>query len=203
MPDQGTGVFEEIDAMVDLADHEAADIGPLEDSSTTSPAGFDEEVDDNDSSEETTIHWSADDDAFLAQRVSDAHHGENDVLGPLSTSTEIARRSPGKRPLPVTRPRKNSEAVARSVIEAIQQRRSPSDPVLVGSRNATPPKKVPFDTATLKHIVPYVRNLLHMAKQIFRDTEALQGSPKRAREKSDPPFSKAFVPPCHDDPFTS
>lgn len=199
--EQITDVIKKIDAMVDLADNEAADVGPLEDSSATSLAGFDGEDDNNDNPEDLSIHWSGDDNATLAKRVSNAENDEDDTSRPLSTSAEIAERSPEKRPLSVIGPRRNSEAVARSVIEAIQQRRSPSDPVLVGSRNTAPPKKVPFDTAMLKQTVLHVRNLLHSVEQILCDTEALQV--KRAREKSDPPFSKAFVRPWHDDSFTS
>lgn len=76
--------------------------------------------------------------------------------------------------MPTTRPRKNSEVVALSVIEALQQRRN-ADPLSPNSD--TPAKKVPFDTGTLKHIVPYVNGLMHQAKSALRETEHLYSSP--------------------------
>lgn len=191
--EQGKAIFEEIDAMVDLADQEAADTGPLAGMSrASSPSGFDDEF------EDALSHVSTENKHDVAPTVAGDDH--EDVLAPLDALGITLRRSLETTSSNGRRPRKNSEAVARSVIEAIQQRRSPSDPVLAADRSSSPQKKVPFDTATLKHIVPYVRNLLHKVKQVMREAEALQESPRRSREKSDPPFSKAFLRP-DDDPF--
>ena len=76
-----------------------------------------------------------------------------------------------------TRPRKDSEAVARSVIEALQTKRVVSDPMAL--KVAPPVKKVPFDTATLRHIVPYVNGLKRKVKDALRETEGLYSSPRR------------------------
>lgn len=75
-----------------------------------------------------------------------------------------------------TRPRKDSEAVARSVIEALQTKRTVSDPTSLPQK---PVKKVPFDTATLRHIVPYVNGVKRKIKEALREAEGLYTSPAR------------------------
>lgn len=82
-----------------------------------------------------------------------------------------------------TRPRKDSEAVARSVIEALQSKRNTSDPAAVRPVSAS--RKVPFDTATLRHIVPYVNGLKRKVKDALRETEGLYTSPRRPNSKHD------------------
>nr|POE47659.1 hypothetical protein CFP56_00990 [Quercus suber] len=76
-----------------------------------------------------------------------------------------------------TRPRKDSEAVARSVIEALQSKRAASQSTSVDSNATT--KKLPFDTATLRHIVPYVNGLKRKVKDGLREKEGLYSSPRR------------------------
>ncbi|THY19289.1 hypothetical protein D6D00_07733 [Aureobasidium pullulans] len=71
------------------------------------------------------------------------------------------------------RPRKNSEAVARSVIEALQQKRLSESGLNPEGRD-----KVHFDTATLKRIIPYVQELRDRVKKVIRDAEDLLPSPK-------------------------
>lgn len=102
-----------------------------------------------------------------------------------------------------SRPRKDSEAVARSVIEALQAKRSVSDPTAL--KTAPLAKKVPFDTATLKHIVPYVNGLKRKVKDALRETEGLYTSPRRrsppdhdhdqdaSNGDTDPPFRSPFI----------
>lgn len=75
-----------------------------------------------------------------------------------------------------TRPRKDSELVAQSVIAALQ-RRDTADSAAVQPVGAS--KKVPFDTATLRHIVPYVNGLKRRVKDAVRETEGLYSSPHR------------------------
>lgn len=94
-----------------------------------------------------------------------------------------------------TRPRKDSEAVARSVIEALQSKRSVSDPSVI-LRPVEARKKVPFDTATLRHIVPYVNGLKRKIKDALRETEGLYSSPARRTPSDDEPaFSSIFHDP--------
>lgn len=103
-----------------------------------------------------------------------------------------------------TRPRKDSEAVAKSVIEALQQKRNISDPTHGG--RSSPTKKVPFDTATLRRIVPYVQELRDKVKRALREAEGLYNSPdmgnslliqeqEEEQERDEPPFSRIFREP--------
>lgn len=72
------------------------------------------------------------------------------------------------------RPRKDSEAIARSVIEALQQKRIASD---LGATVNERLEKVHFDTATLRRIIPYVQDLRDRVKGILREAEGLYASP--------------------------
>lgn len=89
----------------------------------------------------------------------------------------------------VTRPRKDSEAMAQTVIEALQKRKSVQESVAELERTA-PTKKVPFDTATLRRIVPYVNTLTRRVKDALREAEGLHSSPNMSPRE--PPFSKIF-----------
>ena len=86
-------------------------------------------------------------------------------------------------------PRKDSEAKARSVIEALQKRRSAYEPFLDAPPiPSTPSKKVPFDTSTLRRIVPYVSTLTRKVKDTIRDAEGLYSSPLTSPLHEEPPF---------------
>nr|OQO19349.1 hypothetical protein B0A51_14457 [Rachicladosporium sp. CCFEE 5018] len=107
----------------------------------------------------------------------------------------------------LARPRKDSEAVARSVIEALQYRRSVSDPTALQPVQS---KKVPFDTGTLRHIVPYVNKLKRQVKEAMREKEGLYTSPRRRSgieteddmfddddvDDDDGPFGRIFYDPA-------
>ncbi|KAH7385620.1 hypothetical protein BKA66DRAFT_71209 [Pyrenochaeta sp. MPI-SDFR-AT-0127] len=201
-----SGMWEEVDAMIDLADQEADHDGVPRLSPPSSP-GFDE-------------------DAFEDVSGASPSNGRGrrksgspgDDVGKDSSQTNQPRRksilppnygifAPQSSPIPqksrfetppkanqttiITRPRKDSEAKARSVIEALQKRRSTYEPV-----HDAPPtpssKKVPFDTATLRRIVPYVNTLTRKVKDAIRDAEGLYTSPGTSPQHEEPPFSKIF-----------
>jgi hypothetical protein len=202
-----SGMWEEVDAMIDLADQEAEHEGVAGMSPPSSP-GFDE-------------------DAFDEAPTASPSNGRRrhksgspkDDLGLNSTQSTNPRRksilppnheifAPQSSPIPpkpifkahqkhdstpiITRPRKDSEAKARSVIEALQnKRRSVYEPAA-----DTPPtpssKKVPFDTATLRRIVPYVSTLTRKVKDSIRDAEHLYSSPNTSPQNEEPPISTMF-----------
>ncbi|KAF2260821.1 hypothetical protein CC78DRAFT_384484 [Lojkania enalia] len=204
------GMWEEVDAMIDLADQEAEQDGIPRLSPPSSP-GFDE-------------------DAFDDVSGSSPNHGRgkhkssmqaSDELGkeiahPLTQHSRPRRKSilppnrdifgPQSSPLPtirhgtpvaspdtkvyVNRPRKDSEAKARSVIEALQKRRSTHEPLTDPQAPTAATKKVPFDTATLRRIVPYVSTLTRKVKDALREAEGLYSSPSAS--PTEPPFSKIF-----------
>ncbi|USP74513.1 hypothetical protein yc1106_01787 [Curvularia clavata] len=185
-----SSTWEEVDAMIDLADQEAGhqDVAHVTPPSTP---GFDD-----DGFEEPTPspshgrgrNKSETPEQEVRKSPMPSPHPRKSILPP---NDDIF--APQSSPAPpqslfdtnhvnhdikaaLTRPRKDSEAKARSVIEALQKRRSVHEPLL-----DTPPtpssKKVPFDTATLRRIVPYVSSLTRKVKETIRDAEGLYSSP--------------------------
>lgn len=158
--------WKEVDAMIDLADQESEEQTLEPRRSPPSSPGFDFA-------------------AFEEPRSTNLNDNDN-AGSPRGaavwfTSPHTDARTNGPRSTPpstfVNRPRKDSEAVARSVIEALQSKRSASDST---ARKPSPgTKKLPFDTATLKHIVPYVNGLKRRVKDGLREKEGLYSSPRR------------------------
>lgn len=166
--DTSGGVFAEVDAMINLADQEAEEQGVSQRWSIASTSDF-----------------NADDfDTFLTSPIkpaTDEALGEDSfgtVPSNLLDRSSIALATKHSSAT-LCRPRKNSEAVARSVIQALRERTLPSDEADTHDTTGAN-KKVPFDTATLKHIVPYVNGLMRQMKQILRDAENLHVSPPRS-----------------------
>ncbi|KAF2223090.1 hypothetical protein BDZ85DRAFT_282127 [Elsinoe ampelina] len=173
--------WHEVDAMIDLADQESNDhtLAPRQ-SPPSSP----------------TFDYSAFDEPAPSMpiRSSPRPPPKMHAEAIFESPTPSPVRKPLDQPdLPSPRrPRKDSEAVARSVIEALQQRRNISDPT--GNSTAAN-KKVPFDTATLKRIVPYVQEMRDKVKRSIRDAEDLYNSPRLMEDAVDPSFSRMFHDP--------
>ncbi|KAF4557002.1 Hypothetical protein D9617_1g088840 [Elsinoe fawcettii] len=173
--------WHEVDAMIDLADQESNDhtLAPRQ-SPPSSP----------------TFDYSAFDDPTPSMPMRNSPrppakmHAE-DIFESPTPSPVRKSTDPSDNPSP-RRPRKDSEAVARSVIEALQQRRNISDPT---GNSTAPTKKVPFDTTTLKRLVPYVQELRDKVKKSIRDAEDLYSSPRSQGEPVDPSFSRIFQEP--------
>jgi hypothetical protein len=202
-------VWEEVDAMIDLADQEADHEGVARLSPPSSP-GFDEDA------FEEAPGPGASPSMGRGRRKSGS---PNDDVGRNHTQSQQPRRKtilppnyaifgPQSSPIPqkstyetprkvsspkaiVTRPRKDSEAKARSVIEALQRRKSTFD-TFTDAPPTPSSKKVPFDTATLRRIVPYVNTLTRKVKDVIRDAEGLYSSPNTSPRHEEPPFSKIF-----------
>lgn len=204
-----SGVWEEVDAMIDLADQEADHEGVPHMSPPSSP-GFDEDAFEDVSGPGASPSTgrgrrksgSPSDD--LARNVMQSQQPRRKTILPPNhaifaprsspvppkSTYEAPKHSPVAKPI-VTRPRKDSEAKARSVIEALQKRKSTFEP----DTDAPPTpssKKVPFDTATLRRIVPYVNTLTRKVKDVIRDAEGLYSSPNTSPRHEEPPFSKVF-----------
>ena len=166
--------FQEVDAMIELADQETEEQTLAPRRSPPSSPGFDE---------------SAFDEPLpnIAGHTGPGAHPIDlpDLMEEDDAPSELMHTSirPTTPPHILTgRPRRDSEAVARSVIDAIQSRRSVSEPT--ANKPVQPPKKVPFDTATLRHIVPYVKDLKRKIKDALRETEGLYSSPRRRTSAS-------------------
>lgn len=176
-PGRHEGTLDEVDAMIDLADQEAEDEGISGIKARASPGQV----------------WDDGFDELEDERVHSPHRVsmivEDDVFTSPDASSSRPSPSAGRQAVPPptrSRPRKDSEAVARSVIEELHRRRSAADPKL--SRGP----KMEFDTATLKHIVPYVNGLMRKVKEVLREAEGLHTSPVHPRRHADPPISQIF-----------
>jgi hypothetical protein len=159
--------WSEVEAMIDLADQESHEATLEPRLSPPSSPGFD------DFDFEEPMH----------EPVQSARARARSIRTPqppmLADEDDVAVFSEPQTPSRsiLTRPRKDSEAVARSVIEALQTKRTVSDPTSLQAQK--PVKKVPFDTATLRHIVPYVNGVKRKIKEALREAEGLYTSPAR------------------------
>jgi len=169
--------WQEVDAMIELAD-QASDEATLQPhrSPPSSPS-----FDDFDEFDDPTADVVMRDRSHQSSIKDFGLDESEDEAGPLPPSIGVSHKSAML--ASATRPRKDSEAVARSVIEALQSKRSVSDPTALST--APPAKKVPFDTATLRHIVPYVNGLKRKVKDALRETEGLYSSPHRRSPPGD------------------
>lgn len=92
---------------------------------------------------------------------------------------------------PPGRPRKESVAKAKSVLENIHQHRSSLDPPLVDVK--TPQKKLPFDTTSLRDLVTRAGVVTRALKEIVRKANDTPPTPDRHLvTPPDPPFSQIF-----------
>jgi hypothetical protein len=209
-------MWEEVDAMIDLADQEAEHEGVPRLSPPSSP-GFDEVAFDDVSRSSPITNGGGKRRSGLASSVLGKHNTpskspsnnnnskrktilppNHDIFGPQSSPMPPkSRYEPPSSPADSTRhtgrPRKDSEAKARSIIEALQKRRNTYDP-LMDVQPPPPTKKVPFDTATLRRIVPHVNGLTHRVKQTLREAEGLYSSPNTSPNKEiGAPFSREYL----------
>lgn len=185
----------EVDAMIELADQESEEKTLEPRRSPPSSPGFD-----YDEFDEPVPGMTAKAMAFSLTETSVPEHETTATLKRSSPPPATPPQQPA-----TSRPRKDSEAVARSVIEALQSRRAVSDPTAL--KPNPPAKKVPFDTATLRHIVPYVNGLKRKVKDALRETEGLYSSPRRKvspqmedqqEGKQQPAFRQIFDEPDPD-----
>ncbi|KAF2804879.1 uncharacterized protein BDZ99DRAFT_451376 [Mytilinidion resinicola] len=206
-------MWEEVDAMIELADQEAEEAQAPPGLSPPSSPGFDLDAFDDVSGPSPSNGRGRRKASLSAKEDATPHIPHNtrprrksilppnhDIFGgprssPLPTTNENhvefnhSQSTPPAFKLPTTRPRKDSEAKARSVIEALQKRKSVHEPN-PKLQPVPPTKKVPFDTATLRHIVPYVHTLMRKVKDALREAEGLHLSP--GTSPKEPPFSKMF-----------
>ena len=198
-----SGIWEEVDAMIDLADQEADQEGVAHLSPPSSP-GFDEGAFE-DASNASPSHnrrrrksGSPHDDLgtqSVRPRRKTILPPNHEIFAPQSSpilpkSKFEVHTKANTKPI-ITRPRKDSEAKARLVIEALQKKKTTYEPTTDAPPTPSS-KKVPFDTATLRRIVPYVSTLTRRVKDAIRDAEGLYSSPGTSPPHEEPPFSKIF-----------
>ncbi|KAI4164702.1 MAG: hypothetical protein LQ342_001677 [Letrouitia transgressa] len=109
------------------------------------------------------------------------------VPSPSSATPERSRRGTP----PSSRPRKESAAKAKSVLENIHQQRTRNSPSLVSERQSQ--KKLPFDTTSLRDLVIRAGVVTRALKEIVRRVENSPEVPERGSSTPpDPPFSQIF-----------
>ncbi|KAF9741034.1 hypothetical protein PMIN01_00573 [Paraphaeosphaeria minitans] len=208
-------MWEEVNAMIDLADQEAEHEGVPRLSPPSSP-GFDEVAFDDVSRSNPVPNGAEKRRSGLANNAlgkintpSKSPSNNNSrrktilppnhqIFGPQSSPAPPKSRYESPAPPAdviqhIGRPRRDSEAKARSIIEALQKRRSTYES-LADIQPTPPTKKVPFDTATLRRIVPHVNGLTHRVKQTVREAEGLYSSPSASPSKeAAAPFSREYL----------
>ena len=99
-------------------------------------------------------------------------------------------------PLPTSRPRKESSAKAKSVLETIHQQRRHYEPELLDAKLAQ--KKLPFDTTSLKDLVTRAGVVTRALKEIVRRAENGPETPQsRPTTPRDPPYTQMFQQAPH------
>ncbi len=97
---------------------------------------------------------------------------------------------------PSSRPRKESSAKAKSVLETIHQQRRHYEPELLDARLAQ--KKLPFDTTSLKDLVTRAGVVTRALKEIVRRAENGPETPEsRPTTPRDPPYTQMFQQAPH------
>lgn len=111
-----------------------------------------------------------------------------------STTTRVEAFSRFTTPPPM-RPRKESSAKAKSVLETIYQQRGNSDPLLTSMESRTQ-RKLPFDTTSLRDLVVRAGVVTRAVKEIVRKAENTpQAQIRQISPPPDPLFSQIFVQP--------
>ena len=104
-------------------------------------------------------------------------------------------------PLPISRPRKESSAKAKSVLETIHQQRRQYEPELLDAKLAQ--KKLPFDTTSLKDLVTRAGVVTRALKEIVRRAENGPETPEsRPTTPRDPPYTQMFQQAPHTSTIT-
>ena len=113
-----------------------------------------------------------------------------------SSSSQPSSRRSSELPRPETqllntRPRKESSAKAKSVLETIHQQRINYEPELLDAKLAQ--KKLPFDTTSLKDLVTRAGVVTRALKEIVRRAESGPEAPdSRPTTPRDPPYTQMF-----------
>ena len=135
-----------------------------------------------------------------AHVLKESQHGTTETKSASTTpsrpSPDLANLTP---PASTSRPRKESAAKAKSVLENIYQHRSPhSSPLLHATAT---PEKLPFDTTSLRDLVTRAGVITRALKEVVRRAEESSRNtpdvpptppPKDPLPRPDPAFSKIF-----------
>lgn len=188
-------LWQQVDAMIELADQEVTDpLLPIRTSPPSSPtADFDTFEDAGDSLPQAR-QMSTPNSRRNRSRRRSVLPSDNDVFStPASHASQALTSSPVVTPGP-NRPRKDSEAMARSVIEALHRRKDDTPDTSLALKPVPSHKKVPFDTNTLRYIVTHVQKLVRRVETSLHDSED-QNETSFASSSSGAPLTAMFKDP--------
>ncbi|KAL8746903.1 MAG: hypothetical protein Q9190_001134 [Brigantiaea leucoxantha] len=189
---QSSELWKEAEGIINLAtlDDEEQEFRPPR--SPNSP-GFDFDPFDDESPYASSRRRSS----APSPKEDEAHDSTNSLHTPPVATPEKSRHGTP----PSTRPRKESTAKAKSVLETIHQQRSRNSPSLADENKAQ--KKLPFDTTSLRDLVVRAGVVTRALKEIIRRAENTPESPeRRPSTPPNPPFSQIFQHP-HPSPSPS
>ena len=114
----------------------------------------------------------------------------------IASSPRVSSDTP-----PTSRPRKESAAKVKSVLETIHKRRPNFELALMDED--TPQKKLPFDTTSLRDLVTRAGVVMRALKEIVRRTESVPATPEpESSVPRDPLFSQMFHQPSNSPSFS-
>ncbi|KAJ9647875.1 hypothetical protein H2199_001651 [Coniosporium tulheliwenetii] len=175
-------LWQEIDAMIDLADQEAEEPPAVPCLSPPSSPQLDLDLFDD-----VTPNASINGQAKRRSGLSVAE----EFLGGSASMVLNGSRTRRKSILP------SDDDIF--IIEALKRKTDTADATCV-AQDVSPTKKVPFDTATLRHIVPYVNGLMRKVKDVLREAEGLYSSPQKSPPPQEPALSQLFQNPPNNSP---
>ncbi|KAH9845543.1 hypothetical protein Tdes44962_MAKER06577 [Teratosphaeria destructans] len=177
--------WQEVDGMIALADQSSSEQTLQPRATPPSSPGFDMNAFDESATHAPVIARSR---SLTAVGLADTPPFDDAEAGAVGPQPFAACNT-----LTRGRPRKDSEAMARSVIEALQAQhlRSPA-----GDETGHT-KKVDFNTSTLRRLVPHVKDLTRRVKEALRETEGLYSSPRRrdsrdSNRSADDDYARGF-----------
>jgi hypothetical protein len=193
-----SSLWREVDAMIELADQEVDDpVFPSRVSRTSPPSSPPPDFDLMDENADVPQHpWpkSTPNPRRNRSRRRSVLPSESDIFStPVSQASQALTSSPLVTPQP-SRPRKDSEAMARSVIEALHSRKDTSDASLA-LRPVPSHKKVPFDTNTLRYIVTHVQKLVRRVEHSLNDSEDQNDTSFASSSSEQQPLKDLFKEP--------
>ena len=189
---QASELWKEAEGIIELAtiDDDEQDLLPPR--SPQSSATFDFEFD-----EDSPLSRSRGRSGFSPPRDDNSNVGDDFVSQASSQRSHDTAK--GETTPASSRPRKESSAMAKSVLETIHHQRSQHDPSLLDARLSQ--SKLPFDTTSLKDLVTRAGVVTRALKEIVRRAEGGSPTPEPApTTPKDPPLSQIFQQPSLSSP---
>lgn len=189
---QSAELWKEAEGIINLAIEDDEEQKALAPHSSQSPSA-DFDFSDDESPSQRSRQWSG-----ILSSKNDHASTIVDLASSQSFSRSQQETSRLETPSPSARPRKESAAKAKSVLEQIHQQRSQYDPALLDSKVTQ--KKLPFDTTSLKDLVTRAGVVTRALKEEVRRAESKgqtlsMTSNQPSSAPPDPAYTQMFTEP--------